>query len=226
MLSGGQKQRIAIARSIVSDPKVLILDEATSALDPQAERIVQEALDNVSASRTTITIAHKLSTIRKADQIVVLSQGQIVEKGTHDELNEAGGAYHRLIKAQDLGRMTHDDPPEDKDELPESTRITTILSNKPNSAKDAGVVNNIGAPSARRYSLIKCLAILLSERRDLWFQFFLVFAACVLGGLSLAVRLSIIRYLLICFRCNVPYPSLFICQDLECISDSIVRPNG
>ncbi|PLB48611.1 ATP-binding cassette multidrug transport protein [Aspergillus steynii IBT 23096] len=182
MLSGGQKQRIAIARSIVSDPKVLILDEATSALDPQAERIVQEALDNVSASRTTITIAHKLSTIKKADQIVVLSQGKIVEKGTHDQLNESGGAYHRLIKAQDLGRVQSDDSPAEKGESAEDVRVTTVPSRRPDSVKDTGVVNNIEAPSTRSQSLIKCLAILLSERRELWFEFFVVFAACVLGG--------------------------------------------
>lgn len=182
MLSGGQKQRIAIARSIVSDPKVLILDEATSALDPQAEKIVQEALDNVSASRTTITIAHKLSTIKKADQIVVLSQGQIVEKGTHDELNEAGGAYHRLIQAQDLGQMQSDDSPKEKEEIAESVRITEVPSRRPDSTRDTGVVKNIEGPSTRSQSLIRCLAILLSERRDLWLRFFVAFAACVTGG--------------------------------------------
>ena len=182
MLSGGQKQRIAIARSIVSDPKVLILDEATSALDPQAEKIVQEALDNVSASRTTITIAHKLSTIKRAEQIVVLSQGEIVERGTHDELDKAGGAYHRLIQAQDLGRVQSDNPPAPKEEMSESVRIATIPSGRRDSVKDTGVVNNIEAPSTRSKSLVQCLFILLSERRDLWFDFFVVFAACVLGG--------------------------------------------
>ncbi|KAK1144086.1 hypothetical protein N8T08_005748 [Aspergillus melleus] len=182
MLSGGQKQRIAIARSIVSDPKVLILDEATSALDPQAEKIVQKALDNASASRTTITIAHKLSTIKRAEQIVVLSQGEIVERGTHDELDKAGGAYHRLIQAQDLGRVQSDNPPPPKEEMSESVRIATIPSGRQDSVKDTGVVNNIEAPSTRRKSLIQCLFILLSERRDLWFDFFVVFAACVLGG--------------------------------------------
>jgi ATP-binding cassette, subfamily B (MDR/TAP), member 1 len=92
LLSGGQKQRVAIARSIVSDPKVLLLDEATSALDPQAEGIVQKALDNVARSRTTIVIAHKLATIKRADNIVVMTEGRILEQGTHDGLLAENGA--------------------------------------------------------------------------------------------------------------------------------------
>lgn len=102
LLSGGQKQRIAIARSIISEPKVLLLDEATSALDPHAEGIVQKALDNVSKDRTTIVIAHKLATIREADNIVVMAKGRILEQGTHDSLLAANGAYARLVQAQTL----------------------------------------------------------------------------------------------------------------------------
>ncbi|KAG6006479.1 hypothetical protein E4U21_007023 [Claviceps maximensis] len=102
LLSGGQKQRIAIARSVVSEPKILLLDEATSALDPHAEGIVQEALDRVSMGRTTIVIAHKLATIRKADNIVVMKKGKIVEQGTHDSLLISDGAYAQLVKIQNL----------------------------------------------------------------------------------------------------------------------------
>lgn len=102
LLSGGQKQRIAIARSIISEPKVLLLDEATSALDPHAEGIVQKALDNVSKDRTTIVIAHKLATIREADNIVVMAKGRILEQGTHSSLLAANGAYARLVQAQTL----------------------------------------------------------------------------------------------------------------------------
>lgn len=99
-LSGGQRQRVAIARALISDPKVLILDEATSNLDTESERYIQKSLETLLQGRTTLVIAHRLSTIRRADQILVIEGGRIVERGTHDQLMESDGRYHQLYTYQ------------------------------------------------------------------------------------------------------------------------------
>jgi subfamily B ATP-binding cassette protein MsbA len=99
-LSGGQRQRIAIARAILRDPPLLILDEATSALDTESERLVQDAIAHLLANRTVIVVAHRLSTIRDADRILVLSEGRIVESGRHETLLANAGAYRRLYELQ------------------------------------------------------------------------------------------------------------------------------
>jgi len=101
-LSGGERQRLTIARAVLKNPPILILDEATSSLDTESERLVQDALDNLMHDRTSIVIAHRLSTVRHADEIIVLNKGTIAERGRHEELIAKDGIYRKLVELQEV----------------------------------------------------------------------------------------------------------------------------
>ncbi|KAF3184132.1 hypothetical protein TWF751_000129 [Orbilia oligospora] len=185
-LSGGQKQRVAIARSIISNPKILLLDEATSALDPKAEKIVQEALNRVSEGRTTITIAHRLSTIKKAQNIAVMSNGEIVEQGTHDELVALDRHYAALVRAQDLGdkgeksagwNSDQEDGEENEDHLALS-RTKTVASK----AEASAAAKKAMTEGTLHYGIFKCIWILLAEQKEIYGKMAFVFFLCAAGA--------------------------------------------
>ncbi|KAK8050263.1 multidrug resistance protein [Apiospora phragmitis] len=162
-LSGGQRQRISIARAVIKKPKILILDEATSAIDVRGERIVQAALDRVSQGRTTITIAHRLSTIKKADTIVVLQKGKVVEQGTHDGLLEnEKGVYYGLVHAQQLSLGD----PTDSSESDEPEQDLAAVLSREKSAASVGPSVVQHAPGYKPKGFIGSFGRLLYEQRS------------------------------------------------------------
>jgi ATP-binding cassette subfamily B (MDR/TAP) protein 1 len=177
-LSGGQRQRIAIARSIIKKPPILILDEATSAIDVRTERIVQEALDRVSRNRTTIVIAHRLSTIRRADKIVVMRKGQLVEQGSHEELlQNHDGVYYGLVNAQELAMEAEADVESDDEPIDKMKTIGTEES----SIGQKQEATNLGVdPEYKNKGLLLSFGRLIYEQRQHWF----LYSIAVLGILG------------------------------------------
>nr|POE89861.1 leptomycin b resistance protein pmd1 [Quercus suber] len=187
MLSGGQRQRISIARSIISDPKVLLLDEATSALDPRAERVVQDALHHVSANKTTLIIAHKLATVMAADNIAVMTNGSVVEQGTHSELLQSNGLYAAMVRAQDLGAGTGEpDQSEESDEedLDKTQDRPMTLQQTQSEAAPKALEKEVEELTAGTlgYSLAKCIVIMLVEHRDLYLWYIITAIGAIIGG--------------------------------------------
>jgi ATP-binding cassette subfamily B (MDR/TAP) protein 1 len=173
-ISGGQRQRIAIARAIIKQPALLILDEATSAIDVRTEKIVQKALDRVSHGRTTITIAHRLSTIRKADKILVLRGGQLVEEGTHEELlaNEEG-IYSGFVRAQavEMGAESFEDISMEEQDAVDIATAT----------KDGSVTSD-GEKKSKDKPFLSAFGMLLYEQRSNWFLYTLTMIGAMGGG--------------------------------------------
>jgi ABC-type multidrug transport system fused ATPase/permease subunit len=176
-ISGGQRQRLSIARAIIKQPPILILDEATSSIDVRTEKIVQQALDRVSEGRTTITIAHRLSTIKKADKIVVLRGGEVVEEGSHSTLLEDDdGIYSGLVRAQAI-EMGDDDQDIDiqQDETEQFKKEEEPV------IKDDDV-QLVEEKEWKPRGVIRSLGLLLYEQRSNWFLYTLAILAGIMGG--------------------------------------------
>ncbi|TFK23399.1 multidrug resistance protein 1 [Coprinopsis marcescibilis] len=187
LLSGGQKQRIAIARAIVSDPKILLLDEATSALDTQSEGVVQDALDKAASGRTTITIAHRLSTIKDADIIYVMSAGEVLESGKHEELIAANGAYAQLVHAQQLREAveeTRDDESAEMIEILEANHPLTRRGTNRSFASDAQNLEQAEQGDNGAHTLTHIFKRMSLIVRDRWKHYFIAFACSVATGMT------------------------------------------
>ncbi|PTB65292.1 P-loop containing nucleoside triphosphate hydrolase protein [Trichoderma citrinoviride] len=195
-LSGGQRQRIAIARSIVRKPKILILDEATSAIDVRGERIVQAALDRVAQNRTTITIAHRLSTIKKADRIIVIKKGKVVEEGTHESLIAMeGGVYSGLVQAQalSLGGSPQSDESDEKGDAYE-----TLAREKSLAVSEAEAQAETNTEQQR--NIFNSFGRLFYETQSHWYLMFLTvfFAAC--AGAATPLQAWLFAKLIVVFQ--------------------------
>ncbi|CBF87439.1 ABC transporter ATP-binding protein [Aspergillus nidulans FGSC A4] len=178
-LSGGQRQRLTIARGIVSNPPILILDEATSSIDVRGERIVQAALNRVSKDRTTIMIAHRLSTVRNADRIIVLRDGENVEEGSHEELLKREGVYSGLVKAQLLGTFYGADGFEDSEHNEWAA----------SEEKNEGELNSIPEEApAKKMGGFMSLSAILYEQRAYWMLYIVILAAAAGSGSGFALQ--------------------------------------
>ncbi|KAK4539862.1 hypothetical protein LTR36_010323 [Oleoguttula mirabilis] len=202
MLSGGQRQRIAIARSIISDPKILLLDEATSALDPRAEKAVQDALNRVSANKTTLVIAHKLATVMAADSIAVMATGKVVEQGSHTELLARDGLYAAMVRAQDLGaeagKPDSREIPDKREYLDAAPDRGAALQRTQSDVMPKGTDREVEQLTAGTvgYSLIKCIFVMLTEHPDLYVWYLVIALGGLVGGGTYPAQAIIFSHLI------------------------------
>lgn len=184
-LSGGQRQRVAIARALISNPKILLLDEATSALDPSAENLVQAALDKVSRGRTTLVIAHKLATVRKADKIILLKEGNVIEEGDHSSLLDSNGHYAKLFNRQmlsfPLSLSQRDSGINDKQQS-----FGGIEKPTPSTAEVVpefdGTEPSVPELYEPKMSILSCLTMIFREQQKMRTLFLVGCIACVAAG--------------------------------------------
>ncbi len=200
-LSGGQRQRLAIARSIVKQPRILILDEATSSIDVRGEQMVQAALDKVSKNRTTITIAHRLSTIKKADNIVVLRKGQVVQQGTHEQLMaQEGSVYYTLATAQQL-TMASEEEDDDHSPLTDHEAVeekSTATAGTENTLVD-GSLHSKHADGKKTIGFFGSFGLLLREQTTHWGWYTILLLSAIGGGASQPLQAYLFATLLSLF---------------------------
>ncbi len=192
-LSGGQRQRLAIARAIIKQPKILILDEATSSIDVRGEKVVQAALDRVSKNRTTLMIAHRLATVKKADNIVVLAKGKVVQWGNHDSLMAAvGGPYWLLTQSQEL-KMGEDSHGDDISEVTEEDKRTMdLMTLDKSNANEVEGDGSAAEEAAWRYrGIFRSFGTLLLEQKQNWpWYMVMLYGALIAGGKFVDSRLQ------------------------------------
>lgn len=188
-LSGGQRQRLAIARSIVGQPPILVLDEATSSIDVRGEKVVQAALDRVSKDRTTIMIAHRLSTVRRADNIVVMQDGACVEQGSHQELMLRGAVYHSLVNAQQLEPL--DTTLDGAEEIFISQKEEIRPHDYPVDEKDE---ESQDAQKVKTKGIMSSLGLILYEHRGHWILYLLTLVSAVGAGCEFPNHVGEMRY--------------------------------